>query len=117
MHDFLTDISHLKRLLRQDLGLRGASLADQIRYGGRRFPRNLRKALHRLAEAEKMLAAPKRAKQLDWDRLARDHALCLSYLRRRAEGRVHPLWLRVASWVALLVVMIVAGFILLRGQI
>lgn len=107
MHDFQGETAHLRRLLRQDLGLRGGTLADQIRYGGRLLPRNVRAAARRLAVAEGMSAAPKLAKQLDWDRLARDLALCQKYLQRRAQGRVHPLWLRVASWGA--VVVLLAG--------
>lgn len=101
MQDFQTEIDHLRRLLRQDLGLRGATLADQIKQGGRLLPRNVRAAAQRLAAAESMAAAPKLAKQLDWDRLRKDCAICRQYLMRRAQGRVHPLWLRVASWVAL----------------
>ena len=105
MQDFQTDITHLRRLLRQDLGLRGATLADQVRYGGRLLPRKVRAAARRLAEAEGMADVPKLAKQLDWDRLAADSALCRHYLERRAQGRVHPFWLQAASWVAVLVVL------------
>lgn len=107
MHDFQMKTAHLRRLLRQDLGLRGQTLADQIRYGGRLLPRSVRTAVGRLAVAEGMYSAPKLAKQLDWDRLAQDLALCQHYLQRRAQGRVHPLWLRLASWGA--VVILVAG--------
>ncbi len=105
MQDFQSNIAQLRRLLRQDLGLRGATLADQVRYGGRLLPRNVRAAARRLAEAEGMADVPKLAKQLDLDRLAQDSAICRHYLERRAQGRVHPLWLRAASWAAVLVVL------------
>lgn len=107
MFDFQVETAHLRRWLRKDLGLRGRTLADQIRYGGRLLPRNVRAAARRLADAEQMSATPKLAKQLDWERLAQDLALCQKYLQRRAQGRVHPLWLRLASWGA--VVVLVAG--------
>lgn len=117
MQDFQTEIAHLRRVLRRDLGLRGDTLADQTRYGGRLLPQKVRKALLRLAEAETMAVAPKLAKQLDWNRVTQDCAMCRQYMQRRVQGRVQPLWLQVASWVALLVVMIIAGLIFLRSQI
>lgn len=119
MQDFQTEIVHLRRLLRQEFGLRGATLADQIRYGGRLLPRKVRAAARRLAEAEGMVAAPKLAKQLDWHRLGEDRILCHDYLQRRAQGRAHPLWLRVASWAALIVVVsagVIASLIFLRAK-
>lgn len=116
MQDFLTEIAHIRRGLRQDLGLRGQSLSDQLRYGGRLLPRNVRVAARRLAKAEGMAGVPKLAKQLDWDQLAQDCTLCRQYFRRRAQGRVHPLWLRLASWGAV-VLLILAGLIFLPGQL
>jgi hypothetical protein len=117
MQDFQTEIAHLRRVLRRDFGLRGNTRGDQVRYGGRLLPQEMRKALLRLAEAESMSTAPKLAKQVDWDQVPQDFAICRQYMQRRAQGRVQPLWLQVASWVALLVVMIIAGLIFLRSQI
>lgn len=118
MQDFQTEIAHLRRLLRQDLGLRGATLADQVKYGGRLLPRHVRAAARRLAAAEGMAGLPKLAKQLDWDRLRKDRALCRQYLLRRAQGRDHPWWLRVASWLALLVFALgISGLIFMRGDL
>jgi hypothetical protein len=116
MQDFQTELIHLRRLLRQDLGLRGATLAEQIRYGGRLLPRKVRASARRLAEAEGIINAPKLAKQLNWDQLAQDSAICRQYLQGRAQGRAHPLWLRVASWTAV-VVLVIACLVFLRAPI
>lgn len=108
MKNLTDEIAHLSRLLRVGLGMRGATLGDQLRRGGRLLPKQIRAAAQRLAAAETVIGAPKLAKQLDIQGLAKDYRDCVLYLERVSQGRYQPLWWRIASWVALAIVIVAA---------
>jgi hypothetical protein len=102
MQDLTRDVAHVARMLKAGLGLRGETLAAQLRSGGRLLPRRVRAAAQRLAEAEAMLQVPKLAKQLDAARLQADIGTCMQHLTPLVQHRVrHGWWLRAASWAAL----------------
>lgn len=111
MQNLTDDIAHVSRLLRAALGLRGATIGDQIRHGGRLLPRKVRAAAQRLAEAEAMAGVPKLAKQLDYDGLTRDYKTCVQHLGPLSIGHVrHALWYRALSWSALIVVLVIGVY-------
>lgn len=109
------DLIHVGRLLRSAVGLKGDTLADQLRHGGRLLPAPVRRAAQRLAEAEAMSGMPKLARQLDVASLARDYRTCIQYLGPLARGAVrHPLWLRALSWGAWAIVVVLLASIALN---
>lgn len=115
MDDLAKDVAHVGRLLKAGLGLRGDDMAAQLRRGGRLLPRRVRAAALRLAAAEPMLAAPKLARQLDSAALSVDAKLCIAHLTPLVQQRVqHSWWLRVASWGALIVLVLAFGIAALR---
>ncbi len=108
------DVIHVSRLLRAAHGLKGATMADQLRYGGRLLPRRVRQAAQRLAHAEKVLGMPKLARQLDVGALSADYKMCVQYLRPMSQGAtVQSLWMRALSWAAWMMVAVLAMIMLL----
>lgn len=78
-------------LMEQRLRIRGASLSEKLQRGRRRLPRIVRAEAAILAEATRLAASPKLFPQIDQDRVARAHDICMKHLegkdrlrRRRA---------------------------------
>jgi hypothetical protein len=108
------DVTHIGRMLRATHGLKGATMADQLRHGGRLLPRRVRLAAQRLADAELLVGMPKLSRQLDETALNRDYKICVQYLGPITQGRAHqPIWLRILSWLAWAIIAVLVVALLL----
>jgi hypothetical protein len=97
-------------LMEQRLLIRGATLADKLRRGGRSLPRGIRAEAALLADAARQAGHPRLLHQIDLGRVTRAHETCLRHLqglnraaRRRAAimGTVESIAFRLLA-VALL---------------
>ncbi|GFE52127.1 hypothetical protein So717_38800 [Roseobacter cerasinus] len=70
MTDIETQVAALRDALERHLGVRGTSLAQQVRRAGRVLPRRLRAQAGLLAKAEALAGNPRLLQQLDDARLA-----------------------------------------------
>ncbi|MDT0684263.1 hypothetical protein RM543_16380 [Roseicyclus sp. F158] len=71
----------LAALMGARLGMRGGSLGDKLRRGGRHLPRRLRAQAAYLAEVESMSAHPRLARQADPVRIRQAEGDLRRYLR------------------------------------
>ncbi len=68
-------------LMQQRLQVGGTSLSEKLRRGGRALPRAVRSEAALLAEASRQAANPRLLPQIDRDRVARAHDICLGHLQ------------------------------------
>jgi hypothetical protein len=67
-------------LIEERLAVRGATLADKLRKGGRLLPRKVRLAAERLAKAGTYAQNPKLLLQVDEGEVSRDFDICVRHL-------------------------------------
>ncbi|MCV3270564.1 hypothetical protein [Roseobacter sinensis] len=116
MYEIETDMRALKEAVEKHLGIKGASLGQQLRRAGRRLPRHLRAQAGLLAEAEVLVGNPRLLRQLDEARVARALDDVGTYLRGidRAEARRTRL-LSIAAVIAFnLILLFTAVVVVLR---
>ncbi|WP_149779469.1 hypothetical protein [Roseovarius litoreus] len=102
------DVAQLETLLRERLGIRGATFAKQLRRAGRRLPRFARRAGHVITQSQQMMQHPRLAAQVD--RAAVDHAIGI--LRAHLTG-IDPVQRRMRTFLGLVGVIIFNLLILL----
>jgi hypothetical protein len=68
-------------LMEQRLRIRGDTLSDKLRRGGRALPRKVRAEAEVLAEAARHAANPRLLPQIDQTRVAQAHEICLRHLQ------------------------------------
>ncbi len=73
-------------LMEQRLRIRGASLADKLRRGGRSLPRAIRTEATLLSEAARQVGHPRLLRQIDEDRVNRAYQICLRHLQALDAG-------------------------------
>ena len=67
-------------LMEERLAVRGATLADKLRKGGRLMPRRVRAAAGRLAKAGSYAQNPKLLLQVDEGEVSKDYDICVRHL-------------------------------------
>lgn len=102
------DVVQLETLLRDRLGIRGATFAKQLRRAGRRLPRFARRAGQVIAQSQQMMQHPRLAAQVD--RAAVDHAI--DTLRTHLSG-IDPVQRRMKTLLGLVGVIVFNLLILL----
>lgn len=112
-----TDLDELRRLFGERLGLRGDSLAAQVRRAGRSLPRHIRRDADYLTQVEAMSRNPRLARRVDPRRSAgaqRSVALWLRQIDPRERARTRLI--NIAALVAfnLLAVFGLVVFVLVR---
>lgn len=75
-------IADLRGLMQKRLGAKGATLAAQVAWAGRRLPRRLRTPAQAMAQAETWRSHPKLARQIDTTTTDAAHRDLRDYLRR-----------------------------------
>lgn len=98
-------------LLHERLGLRGATLQEQLRKGGRRLPRRVRDAAEGLAAAAVKAENPKLLAQIDESLVAEAYDVCMRHLRRLKHRNGHPL-VRALTSAALSVLLVVTAYVI-----
>jgi hypothetical protein len=68
-------------LMEQRLRIRGDTLSDKLRRGGRALPRKVRAEALLLAEAARNAANPRLLPQIDRERVMQAHDICLRHLQ------------------------------------
>lgn len=98
-------------LMEQRLRIRGTTLAEKLRRGGRSLPRGIRAEAALLAEAASQAGHPRLLRQIDQDRVTRAYETCLRHLqgldraaRRRAAvmGMVESIAFRLLAMALLM---------------
>lgn len=74
-------VGRVAELFEARLNVGGKTLADKLRRGGRRLPRNVRREAAYLAQAAEQARVPKLMVQIDHARTANAYDACLRYLR------------------------------------
>ena len=93
--------AHLNDLLEEKLGLRKGPLARRAARAGRRLPAYVRKSLHRLSQAQALMAHPKLAQQVNTAELQRSYAQACAHLQAIDPGaRRKTAALRLAAGLA-----------------
>lgn len=70
MMEIETELPAVREALERHLGVKGRSLAQQVKRAGRRLPRRIRAQAVLLAEAEALSGNPRLLRQLDKSRIA-----------------------------------------------
>ncbi|WP_299676498.1 hypothetical protein [uncultured Roseobacter sp.] len=116
MREIETQLPALREALETHLGVKGRSLAQQIKRAGRRLPRRLRVQAGMLAQAEAAAGNPRLLRQLDEARLTRALDALSAYLAGidRAEAR-RTRMISIAAVIAFnLILLFTAVVVLLR---
>lgn len=111
----------LSGALERHLGVKGRSLAQQVKCAGRMLPRRIRAQAHLVAEADALRGNPRVLRQLNEGRVARAYAEISEHLAGidRAEAR----WGRILSILAAIafnLILLFTAFVViarLRGAI
>lgn len=106
-------------LMDQRLRVRGKSLSEKLRRGGRLLPRRVRTAARKLAEAAEAAQNPRLLVQLDMQEVARNYDLASRYLGDLGAGarRLAALldWLARLAFILLVAGGMVIGVMYWRG--
>lgn len=112
---------HVSELLEDRLKIRGGTLADKLRRGGRVLPLRVRRAAAELALAADQSHYPKLAMRVDHDRVRRAYRRCLHHLRPIGAGQRrmgYLVTLAARSGAAVLAALaIVIGMLVWRGLV
>jgi len=73
-------VERISSLLHEKLGMRGGSLEARVRRAGRALPRQVRRAVKELVNAEHMAQEPKMLLRLDPQQVSAAYDTCLMYL-------------------------------------
>ncbi|PIE11837.1 MAG: hypothetical protein CSA72_01585 [Rhodobacterales bacterium] len=113
-----SEITALRGLMRERLGIGGPTLARQVDKAGRMLPRRVRGAARALAVAEPQLSHPKLARRLDGGALSKDAETLSAYLKGvdAADRRVGVLLHRVGGMAFNLLVIVLLLLAVLRWR-
>lgn len=106
-------------LMQERLGVKGATLAEKVKRGGRKLPRKVRDEAEYLSLAAAQAVNPKLYLRLDHERIAQAYDICVKHLVgvRRWERRQEA-FMRVFGRIALILVTVLAlalGVMLWQG--
>jgi hypothetical protein len=73
-------VERVSALMEERLAVRGATLTDKLRKGGRLMPRRVRSAAARLAKAGSYAQNPKLLLQVDEGEVSKDYDICVRHL-------------------------------------
>jgi hypothetical protein len=73
-------VERISGLMEERLAVRGATLADKMRKGGRLLPRKVRLAAERLAKAGTNAQNPKLLLRVDEGAVSKDYDICVRHL-------------------------------------
>lgn len=73
-------VERVSRLMEERLAVRGATLTDKLRKGGRLLPRKVRAAAMRLGVAGAHVQNPRLLLQIDETVVSRDYDICVRHL-------------------------------------
>lgn len=76
----------IAELMEARLGVRGATLADKLRRGGRLLPRRVRREADYMARCADQARSPRLQMQLDHERIADAYDACVRYLKPLGAG-------------------------------
>lgn len=76
----------IAELMEARLGVRGATLAEKLRRGGRLLPRRVRRDAEYMARCAEQARAPHLQVQLDHERIADAYDACVRYLKPLGAG-------------------------------
>ena len=99
-------------LMEERLGARGATLADKLRHGGGKLPRDIRAEAEFLAESAAQAANPTLFVRLDHARIATAYDTCLRHLKATGRGALRRGMLMDMLARIALIVLVVAGLAL-----
>lgn len=112
-------LQNIRDLLQDRLGLRGASLAGQLRGGVRLLPRKLRKEALYLAQIEALSRHPKGAVMIDQTRALQAYRACHAYLAKLgARERRLTFWKDQGARIGMIIFLVgalVLGLLIWRG--
>ncbi len=78
--------ARIAALMEDRLGIRGETLSQKLRRGGRALPARVRHAAAELAEAAEQMRHPRLAQRVDRARIQRAYDRCLHHLRPIGAG-------------------------------
>lgn len=76
----------IAELMEARLGVRGATLAEKLRRGGRLLPRRIRRAAEYMARCADQARSPRLQLQLDHEKIADAYDACVRYLKPLGAG-------------------------------